>query len=218
MENFNIGLNLKENGLLRSKGSGIHTDAEVLATLVKRLKPAGAIKLVGHSRGAAVAAVAAEIMVQKKIRVSDLKLYSPYIEYIWQVSYMPTVSFNFFLDTYPGLVGRGIDMGLRLSTADSVIGLSDSKRQKGYAYVLGGIHPYMGYSYKLADSLKALSDVDRLNIQIYAVQNDDKLSPLDKAIELDNISGVDVIVFEDSEMTHYWPLEDPDITNNVSTN
>ena len=215
MENFNIGLNLKKNGLVKLKSNeGINFDAVILSELIKRLKPKGSLRMVGHSRGAAVAAVATEALVRQGRTVKSLQLMSPYVEYIWETSSMPSSSLSWIINTYPNLVGISLDQGVKQSAADDVIALDNSERRRGYAYVLKGLQPYLGDSYKLSESLNFLSLESRVKIQVFGVQNDGDFSPVDKIVELAS-DGVEVFVFDDEAKTHYWPLEESALVNSL---
>jgi len=215
IENSNIGLNLKENGLLDLENNmGINFDAEILKQLVLKLKPKGEIKFVGHSRGGAVVARASEFLLGE-VKVSKLYLFSPYVDYIWDHSFFTSMSSGWFINFYPASVGASLDSASKYSLVDDLIDLPNSLRHKGYAYTLKGVQPHhSGERFILSETLEELKNRSRTQVQIVGVEVDREFSPSHLVRPLSG-GAIVVDILEDEGLSHYWPLDSPVKANKI---
>ena len=225
IELSNIGLNLKENGLIDLKSNeGIEFDAEMSMQVLKGLRLKGPIAVVGHSRGGAVASVVAKKLLEKNKKVISLKLFSPYVRYIWSKGVYSDSVLLWWLENYPGLMGSQlVSSSEHGKVQDAVIDLPLRLKQTGYAYVLKGLQPPKSNSeenlqFETAETILEIQKQHntKLDVTIVGAENDKKLAPMSALNEL-QLSGVELSFLEGEEYSHYWPLDHLPLANELIT-
>lgn len=213
VELSNIGLNLKQNGLIDLKSNqGVEFDAGLVMQIINSLGVKNLLTVAGHSRGGGVASQVVKQLIQKKNKVASLVLLSPYVRYIWSHGAYSDSVLLWWLEQYPGLVGRQISSSSEYGKIeDEVIDLPSSLRQTGYAYVLKGLQPSSKVGgekieFETADPISEILKNSKVKVTIVGAENDKELAPANVLNELE-FSGVKLLFLEGQDYDHYWPLE-----------
>jgi len=207
----NVGYNLLENGLVNiEKGEGLDADAEMAAVVLKEVGVVKNLVILGHSRGAAVAARLAKFAVSNKIMVDRLLLLTPYVRYIW-ASENPLMNFSesiydFFAEAYPEYYGQFLHDEDQVKNYEVVEELDSSDKKAALIYILKGLKIQNGVEKTTGEILKDLIlEAPDIEVRAFAAEHDTVLAAPEVVQELVQ-EGVDYSLLKGKTKDHYWPL------------
>lgn len=218
MDLSNVGYNLLENGMRDfDNGEGISLDVALTKAFIKKQKLAKS-RVVGHSRGAYVAAKALfELQGDKSIKgVHKLVLLSPYVRYFWKsniggpFSYFFDQWLSFFMESNPALIGKKLGETLRSKESayhkfEKIEGLTTDEEDLALGHLLKGTKPK--YTFEEVSTVELVEVLkEEMGVRVVGGDKDHDLAPEKIVSELD-LEDVDFVIEEGFD--HFWPQRYP---------
>lgn len=208
----NIGYHLEKNGLIKHSASeGLAFDGRIGEKVVSSLEGVNELIVIGHSRGAAVAAWTV-LMTADKVNISALYLDFPYVWYYWRDQTTPLFYGMAIagMSTMPNTNGHLLRRNMRpLPDYAKHPDIEQSVQEHALNYTLLGTMSRTRSEEVRTDKLvDEILQSTNISVHVRTGQADTKLSPPEVVSLLDK-ENVNYKVYEQSDRDHYWPTEQP---------